>query len=767
MNRTLLLILAFVLSFVNQINAQLEVVGSDQYGRIFDINYDPQTEDQLYAVTLGNHILESKDNGETWQILWSYPDSRASLRSLRLLADNRLSFYSTNAGTDKVNVLDISTLTLLQELELPVPAGSDQQWISAYSFYEAGTDTAMVLQGYSIGFANFAKVYYTTDGGKSWDEVYYNVDFNEVFPNNVAISPDDPEKLFIMRGEGPTDVDGGLLTSTDAGENWTEQMPQIRFHAITFNPENPQDILLGTSIGYEGHTENLYRSMDGGATWNIIPITWTDMTLDNINAIVYNPSDLNNIIVLEENEIVITTDNFETVENYVYPGTDTHSYYYGLSASFNPFNGSEVFINGDYYPLFSIDGGVTVAQSFNPYFVTTGNVDLSNSGEEHLYYGVQYGYVHRDLSTGTDTPYEVKPIDYFAIDPNMTVIADLMITGRVYIYSSSFMGRDLYFSNNHGANKTYIFNSFASNLHTVESLPDNPNIVWASFSYSGESPEVYRIDFTDTLNIQSTMITLPEQDVVTGILINPNDSDSIMMAIGAKIYVSADAGATWLLSSNGLEELTPLEDLILKLAYNPLDPMQFSIATNKGIFTSLDGGASWTKIHDGLFHNVEHSTEINGHIVGITHVSNISDFGIVYTNDGGTDWAVIANENLGYLESYATAVRFMDENAEIYIGSMDLGLVKYTVNINTVGTITNPVSESSLTIWPNPASTTLNVKTDKPIVQAEIWTATGKKVKTTNQLPVIDVSILEKGLYLIKTINTAGEIASGSFVVVK
>ncbi len=765
MKRTLLFILVLSLSFISQITAQPQVIGSDQYGRIYDITYDPVTENKLYAITLGNHILQSVDNGNSWQILWSYPNSLASLKSLRLLEGNRLSFYETYTGLDKVVILDLNTLSIVKEYELPIPPDSEKEWISAYSLYEPNIDTALVLQGYSIGFANFAIVYYTTDGGKSWDEVYYNPDFNEVFPNNVAISPADPQKLFILRGEGPTEVDGGLLTSVDGGQNWTEQMPQIRFQSITFNPENPDDILLGTGIGYEGHTENLYRSLDGGANWDIIPINWTNMTLDNINAIVYNPSDLNNIIVLEENEIVITTDNFATVQNYVYSGTDTHSYYYGLNASFNPFNGSEVFINGDYYPLFSTDGGVTVTQSFSPFFVTTGNVDLSITDEANLYYGVQYGYIHRDLSTGIDTPYDIKPIDYMAIDPNMTVIADYLLAGRVYTYSSSFMGRDLYFSNDHGAYKTYIFNNFANILHTVVSLPDNPNIVFASFSYSGESPEVYRIDFTDTLNVQSTMITLPEQDVVTGILINPSNSDSIMMAVGAKIYVSADGGTTWILSSTGLEELVQFEDLILKLAYNPLDPMQFSIATNKGIFTSLDGGATWSKIHDGLFHNVEHSTDINGHIVGITHVSQVSDFGIAYTNDGGTEWAELTNENLGYVETYSTDVRFIEENAEIYAGTMDLGLVKYTVNINSVGTITNPVLTSTISVWPNPASSTLNIKTDKKLVQAEIWTVTGTKVLETTQLPVINVSQLEKGYYLIKTVDMEGNTQSGSFII--
>jgi xyloglucan-specific exo-beta-1,4-glucanase len=42
---------------------------------------------------------------------------------------------------------------------------------------------------------------------------------------------------------------------------------------------------------------------DAGETWSIIPITWTDQTLNNITKIVFHPTNPNHIIALEENEI--------------------------------------------------------------------------------------------------------------------------------------------------------------------------------------------------------------------------------------------------------------------------------------------------------------------------------------------------------------------------------------------------------------------------------------------------------------------------------
>lgn len=748
MKKLLVLMVAVTCCFGQQLFSQPEIVGSQEYGRIFNINYDLNVENRLYAITLGNHIVVSNDNGLNWEILYSYPEQNTALKSLRVMDGNKLSFFITNGNRNAVFVLDLVTLTIDKQFVLPIPQNSSKEWIQNYSIYEGNTDIAMVIQGYSVGSDNYVKVYYTVNAGTDWQEIYYNVSYNGVSPNNVAISPNDPNKLFITRGNGPNDVDGGLFISTDAGMNWVEKIPGNTYDPIVFNPGNPDDILVGTSIGYGTHEENLYRSLDGGNTWNVIPINWIDETLDNINAIVYNPSDLANIILLEENEMVITNDNFETFENIVYPvGGDTHSYYYGLTASFNPFNGNEVFVNSAFYPLFSTDGGVTLTWSKNPYFSTTGSVCLASGAENHLYYGVQFGYIHRDMATGIDTPYDVKPIDYMAISPGITVMVEPTLIGRVYKFIGSFMGSDLYVSDDHGATNTSVMNLFSNNLHCVATDPENSNVIWAAFSSFGENVQVYKIDFSDPNNITNSLITLPNTNIVNGIMFEKTNPDKIIITQGTSVYQSTDDGNNWESISSGLEELNPNQDVISQITNNPLNADQYTIATSKGIFTTLDQGGQWLKIYGSNIHNISYSGLTDKNIVAATHSSYISQFKLIYSTDGGTTWVEIAAEDLYHIASSATALYFVDNLAEVYIGSFDIGLVKYTIDLSGVGIDDNQYAKAEIMVYPNPTDGELNFKTDQPISSIEIYNVTGQLVYDAIDAIRINISHLENGLY--------------------
>ncbi len=759
MKKLLTLVFAILCCLGQQVFAQMEVIGSKEYGRLFDINYDLNVQNKLYALTLGNHIVVSGDNGLNWQILYSHPEKGTTLRTLRMLKGNKLSFY-TNNGTegDALCILDIPTLIIDKIFVLPFPDGAGKQWIASYSIYEDNTDIALVYQGFQIGIENFAKVYYTRDGGTSWQEIYYNVSFDNVFPVNVAISPSDPNKVFIARGHSPGDVDGGLFISLDAGISWEEKIPGNTYDQIAFNPNNPDEILLGTSIGFNIGVENLYRSLDGGISWNIVPITWTNESLNHITAIRFNPSDPTNIIVCEENEVVITRDDFNTVQNFVYPVDDTHGYYAGLTASFNPFKGNEIFINGNYHVLFSTDGGETLTWSKNPFFSTSGNVSLKSGSESHLYYGVQFGYVHRDLATGTDTPVEVKSLDYMSNSPFITVFSDESIPGRVFSFKQSFMGANVYMSNDHGATKKLILNLFSSTFNCVETVPGNPNIIWAAFSSFGQNVEVYKIDITDPDNTISTLVTLPEVDLVTGIIIDPLDSEKIRIAQGTSIYESANGGITWTSTSNCLEELLPLNDLILHFTQNPLNPEQFTIATNQGIFTSVDGGAAWTKIYSSIIHNISHSTVTDGQIVATTHTWDNSSFRIIYSNDGGNNWNEIAEKDLWYVRSSASAFRFFGDSAEVYIGAGGLGLLKYAIDIHdpNVGIDDKPSATHEILVYPSPTSGDLNIKTNKVVLSIEIYSLTGQRVYNVLNTSRINISHLNDGVYYCKVLTTDG-----------
>lgn len=749
--------------FFQQTTAQIEVLGSDDYGRVFNITYDPIIQDKVYATTLGNHIVVSEDNGAQWSVLFSFPEGTTAIEGMKPYGDEHLSFYvrfSPAPSTQKsLYLLNTTTLQIDHQYTLPTPdPNAESSWVSSYSIYKQDSDVALVDLNYRIGFSNFSKIYYTTNGGSNWDMVYYTVDNLNIFVNNVAISPNNPQKMFLARGQGDSGTIGGILISDDAGATWSEKIPGVTLQPIAFNPSNPDEMYTGSSIGFGSHDQNLYHSTDAGDTWNTVPISWTDGILNCINVIAFNPDNPNTIIVLEENEIVVSTDGGTTWQNHVYLDEDVHSYYYGLGVTFNPFQENELFISANYHALFTDDTAETVSWSKNPYFNSTGNINYVDFGtEEHLYYGVQFGYVHRNMNTQVENDYEIMPLNFVSNNPGTTVFADAQIPGRIYTFSGSFMGSNLSVSNAHGAASDNVFTIFSSNLHAVASHPDNENIIWASFSSFGENPELYEIDFSDINNIQNNPLTLPENDLVTAIHRDPSNADNVMLAIGTWIYKSNDGGATWSDSSQGLESLIAFEDLILHLNQNPLNENQFTLATNRGIFTSVDGGETWEQKYNSLVHNIAHSTETDGHIVATTHNSQISSLAIVYSTDGGENWEVVAGEELWHTASNATAFKFYENHAEVFIGTYDLGLIAYNLNLSGLNT---PIFENQHTfanIYPNPTANQLNIHLQEEVLkEVAVYSITGQRLITA-KTSGLDISHLPAGVYLVNIQTESGK----------
>lgn len=132
--------------------------------------------------------------------------------------------------------------------------------------------------------------------------------------------------------------------------------------------------MLGTGRGIATHVENLYRSLDGGDSWNIMPITGTSLSSNSIDAIEFNPANTNEIILLEENEIVISSDNGVTWQNYVRTAINKEDYYNGLTASYNPFEVDKILISSNFYPFLLENGGAIITKLENPFINTTGAI---------------------------------------------------------------------------------------------------------------------------------------------------------------------------------------------------------------------------------------------------------------------------------------------------------------------------------------------------------------------------------------------------------
>ena len=743
--------------------AQTEIVGSKDYGQILHLNYDPLVRGKMYGTTLGNHIVVSKNGGAEWEVLYSFPSvGFKKFQQLKIHNANELSFSIADgySNCNTIYILNINTARVTRQYNIPITRDSDEGTITSYDFYDE--NTIIAINHYGIGGSPRAKVYYTTNRGDSWDMIYYNLEHETIFPNAVYISPNDPSKLFIARmgGYDPAHV-GGLYISEDAGQNWAEKLRDVDFGPMAFHPNNPDDILLGT--WYASNTQNLYRSSDGGESWVTVDENWaSNVGSVGIFEIKYNPTDHNNIIVLCTSDIVRTFDNFQTKEVFFFENDieNPDNYFFGTKASFNPFNSSEIIITNNDYPLISRNGGETLSKIDNPFFFSQiGQLHLfKNDNNKHLYYSVQNGFIHQNLNTQDQVPYNVLPLQFYPMTINR-FYADKNHNARLYGYFESISfggGSGLAVSDNHGAD----FIGLAlphKYMHTITSAPNDPNTLFCSLSDDHDSGKLFRFDITDPVSIQQTEITLPTHGVVRDIIFDTNNPNLIWIAIGSYMYKTFDNGTTWELQNNGLDPLA-VGDKIYQISQNTFNTNQLTIATSKGVFTSMDNGTNWSQLSREEVQSVKHSDTNNNHLVAITYDTQFTAFTLHYSADSGENWQQIPIEDLLYIncDQKSAAVDFINDTAEVYIGTHDLGVLKYIIDFNT---LSNPIIRSNnFALYPNPSDSMVYVLSSDNTNNLDLYLydTLGKKIKEAQDTNSIDLQDIQTGIYLLKIHSASG-----------
>lgn len=768
-----LFLLTLCFSFFTKLNAQILFLTSPDYGQVFDVTYDPIKPNVLYANTVTNHIVKSSDNGQNWEVLYSFPLdlSFATIKDLRWTADQKyLSFIVTAEGTvyNQVIIIDPANGNIIKSIDSP-NGNKPGNLIMSYSITGNDYDNILLHTTYMFNFGLITDIFYTKDGGNYWQKVYSSPDNEGVNVNNVAIHPSDANKLFLARGFSAGTKYGGLFVSEDSGNTWTEKLAGTNYSAITFDPINPQKVFLGTFYLAEDQAENLYKSTDGGDNWTIVPITWTELSTNSIQKIVINPKNTSEIMVLEENEIVISKDGGNSWTNYVYPDNDLENkYYYGLNATYNPSNSSEVIISSNYYPFHSLDGGITLSRFKNPFANNTNKVSFHKNTEKHLYYGLRRGFIHHNFQSGEETPIGLQPINFFPNFTNNGLFADPLVAGRVYISTSGFMGSSFAVSNNNGVDYSIGHSGFGLNIIKIETSKQNTNHAWVSFSES-----VRKFDFSDLNNITSEEVILPSFGVVFGILVDDNDENNVLLSQNNEVYKTTDGGQTWTTAESGLENLVKDTDYIYDITKNPFNKDQLLLSTTQGIFLSNDAGLNWNQIYsDNVINKADFSPVKNGVIVATSNFMNGSGDGyayppsqvrIVYSKDFGQTWNEVSPADLGYLFSESAAIDFLDdEKADIYFSTSDLGLIKYQINLETLSTGSNPVSKTNLIVYPNPTSDYINIDNAK-INEASILDFTGKTLlKSTSK--TIDLSKLPKGVYILNVTLENGKSISKKII---
>jgi xyloglucan-specific exo-beta-1,4-glucanase len=753
--------LLFVL-FSGNSNAQTEVLSNNEFGRIFDLTYSLKEQNTTYAITITSHIVVSKDNGNTWQVFYALPESGGgiSISKLNISKDGTfLSFTTIQNGVGTLHILDIATRTISKTYSLPNQ--DEVPYFSAYNFFGSDQNTLIASSQFPFGFGTANRVYTTTDGGESWKEVYYSPDNNNIITSYVAFGPADKNKIYIANGNGSEGVYGGIKISTDGGDNFTDKLAGSVLSTLEFNPNNPNDIYAGTGISFGQAPEKLYHSADSGVTWEDKNITFgTNGILNDIVDIQFDPNDTNHVIVLEEDEIISTKDGGNTWQSVEYPYDNTDSYYYGIKASFNPFKAGELFITANYKPLFSSDNGTTLTQVQTPFYSSTGGVGFyENATAKHLYYNVQNGLVHRNLSDNSETAHNIRPLNIVSQNAGPVYIPDSKKEGRIYTFNGSLSGSSLSVSDDFGANYSQILSTFTSQLTGIVTDPQVTNQVWTTFANWGQG-ELNKINFNDMNNIIVTNIPLPSQNTVYKILHPNNISDEFFILIGSEVYKTIDGGNAWTPVTIG-DDVT-FDTAIFDIVQNPKNLNQLALGTSSGVFVSNDKGLTWNLVSQFVANKVAYSDANSGVLVAATYTSQNDIFNIHYSADNGTNWKTVPRANLLETESGSVAIDFSDKKAYLYIASTDLGLLGYNLNLEILANGEVSTEKASVLVYPNPTVDVVHIDS-KNLKSATLYDMNGKKLLESNKTE-ISVSHLPKGVYVLRIVTSDNSIVSKKII---
>ena len=167
--------------------------------------------------------------------------------------------------------------------------------------------------------------------------------------NVITVDPSNSSTIYIGTPAG------GLWKSMDNGDNWlplTDKLAVLGVSAVAVDPTNSDVVYIGTGDSDAGDTYGigLLKSIDAGATWELLSLNWDIQEYRKVTKIVINQQNPNIILAATNQGLWRTADGgiiWEMVRN-----GDIRD------LEIDPTNGNNVYASSDIF-FTSIDGGLT------------------------------------------------------------------------------------------------------------------------------------------------------------------------------------------------------------------------------------------------------------------------------------------------------------------------------------------------------------------------------------------------------------------------
>ncbi len=703
-----------------------------------------------------------------------------------------------------------------------------QQAIAVGDIAISPTDTNIIYAGTgepNAGGGSLAYdgdgIYKSSDGGQTWQ----NLGLAECgSTGRIALDPVNPARIFVatMGKLFANNPERGIFRSTDAGNSWQKVLfvsDSTGGIDVLLNPQNPNIIYASlwerirrpNRRTYGGPTSAIYKSTDGGTSWNKLVNGLPTQQLGRINLALCdgNPSIIYASIVGKNGQLIDVYKSPDSGDHWlplnavsqVY--TTTYDWWFG-GVKVDPVNPDEVYLLMMYpyrsqtggsgsnwteiasgahvdqhalylsptnhqYRILGNDGGIN--------FTTDNFLTVTGTDQQNLPIGQFYSL---DVFPGDITPNyltgglqdngvaeksDVPPQEWQIVIGGDGVLSKFDPNDPQIFYGSTQYGGFLF---HNPVNGYYVPSGFSGGDRFNWKSPMTIYKKHSSILFIGSNRVYKSANYGYTvMPISNDLSNGPGINpvvygTVTALNVAPSDSEYIYAGTDdANLWATSNGGVTWTKINTGLPqrwvtsvkaaEGNPLEVFVTFSGYRFNDSITH-------VYHSIDGGLSWTSISGNLPDIPVNDILQDPEYPNILYLA--TDVGVYYSINTGLDWQLLGS-TLPLVPVNELALH--PESRYLYAATY--GRSMYKINIGDITGVKEHYSAKlRLNISPNPFHEVFQIKfilNNEQPATLFIYNMQGTLLRTEN------FRSLQKGINNIRLMTTdmvGNQLPKGSYI---
>ncbi len=659
-------------------------------GRVTDIAVDPQDTSVIYIGAADGGVFRSTDGGTSWVPIF---DTMPSL-SIGALAVDPVD-GSIYVGTGEAN----SSGDSFNGTGLYVSHDRGQTW--EHLGLDSTAHIARIVinpqnhneiyvaaMGHLFSTDTTRGVYKSVDRGQTWQKVLFVDDTTGCI--DLVINPQNPDIVYAamwsrIRTPENRRVSGsgsGIYRSTDGGATWerlTNGLPSSNVGriGIAISQTDP-NVLYAIFSDHPGYFTGLYKTTNGGDTWS----RTNDGDLSYIfssygwyfGQIRVDPTDPQ-VVYAMGLDVYKTTNGGNSW--YQLTGWDVHVDHHAFWIS--PLDPNHIIDGNDGGVYISHNGGNTWQHIENLPITQFYDVAIDPNHPVRIYGGTQDNGTIRTMTGSVDDWELILGGDGFlpAIDPRNS---NIIFAEWQYGHLEKSTDGGWYFD------------------YCLDGVDDNDRRNWDTpYALTPANPDImyygtYRVYKSTNLAgywtpVSGDLTNGPGSGnliygTLTVIKVSPADPNYVYAGTDdGNVWISTNAGNSWQHVSDSLPDR-----YVTDIAAHPTDPSTFYVTfsgysldeNTPYIFVTHDAGSTWVDVTDNLPHAPVNAVEVDPSRPNFVYVG--TDVGAYYSTVGGGDW-----QPLGYgLPNSVIMDMALDDGSRTLIAGTH-GRSVYRLDLNQVG----------------------------------------------------------------------------------